>query len=121
MHLLEASNGTAKQAASCRSPTSPRNRKSNGGADSNLSSTPNGHNSNGRVAPFSNPTLMNILVALLAGEQTSTCLVTAQMNMICQDIGVQPRTCSEVSFAFFVVMDARSLAVRGASDTRMAD
>ncbi|WKX96874.1 hypothetical protein Q1695_012933 [Nippostrongylus brasiliensis] len=92
----QASNGTAKQAASCRSPTSPRNRKSNGGADCNLSSTPNGHNSNGRVAPFSNPTLMNILVALLAGEQTSTCLVTAQMNMICQDIGVQPRTCSEI-------------------------
>ncbi|VDM60639.1 unnamed protein product [Angiostrongylus costaricensis] len=58
----------------------------------------NGKNlvTNGKVAPFANPTLMNILVALLAGEQTSICLITAQMSMICQDIGVESRTCSEI-------------------------
>ncbi|KAK6015927.1 SET domain protein [Ostertagia ostertagi] len=94
------SNGISdkKQASSCRSPSSPRNRnrQTNGSSDGASSNVLNGHISNGKVPPFANPTLMNILVALLAGEQTSTCLITAQMNMICEDIGVPPRTCSEI-------------------------
>lgn len=106
-HLIESqsskqvSNGGGvdkRQSSSSRNPTSPRNRNrnSNGLNDSGSGSTLSGHSTNGRVAPFTNPTLMNILVALLAGEQTSNCLITAQMNMICQDIGVQPKTCSEI-------------------------
>lgn len=104
---FQVSNGGGvdkRQSSSSRNPTSPRNRNrnSNGLNDSGSGSTLSGHSTNGRVAPFTNPTLMNILVALLAGEQTSNCLITAQMNMICQDIGVQPKTCSEVSSAFEV-------------------
>uniref|UniRef100_A0A7I4Y882 [histone H3]-lysine(27) N-trimethyltransferase n=1 Tax=Haemonchus contortus TaxID=6289 RepID=A0A7I4Y882_HAECO len=98
-YFLNVSNGMCdKKQASSRSPSSPRsrNRQLNGFTDSASSNVLNGQISNGKVSPFANPTLMNILVALLAGEQTSTCLITAQMNMICQDIGVPSKTCSEI-------------------------
>ncbi|ETN78624.1 hypothetical protein NECAME_18191, partial [Necator americanus] len=102
-HLLETaaeqstSNGTIERtrSAASKTPTSPRNRKNQGSGGTPLI-PPNGQIGNGRVAPFSNPTLMNILVSLLAGEKTSICLITAQMKMICEDIGAQPRTCSEI-------------------------
>ncbi|EYC06961.1 hypothetical protein Y032_0073g798 [Ancylostoma ceylanicum] len=99
-HLLETageqsgSTGTSDKARAnaSKTPTSPRNRKSQTGG---TPMTPPSAGS-GRVAPFSNPTLMNILVSLLAGEKTSICIITAQMKMICEDIGAQPRTCSEI-------------------------
>ncbi|KAK6053499.1 hypothetical protein COOONC_08997 [Cooperia oncophora] len=95
---VPSSSSDKKQTPNCRSPSSPRSRhrQSNGGPDGASSNILNGHISNGKTPAFSNPTLMNILTALLAGEQTSTCLITAQMSMICEDIGEPPKTCSEI-------------------------
>ncbi|VDK45114.1 unnamed protein product [Cylicostephanus goldi] len=73
-------------------PSSPRNRKSQ---TNGIPQTPPSAR-NGKVAPFSNPTLMNILVSLLAGEKTSICIITAEMKMICEDIGAEPKTCREI-------------------------
>ncbi|KAJ1372986.1 hypothetical protein KIN20_035304 [Parelaphostrongylus tenuis] len=80
--------------SSTRSRSRPRNTADGGGGS--LPNVSNGQVVNGKVAPFSNTTLMNILVALLAGDHTSICQIAAQMRMVCEDIGVQPRTCSEI-------------------------
>ncbi|VDM68145.1 unnamed protein product [Strongylus vulgaris] len=98
-HLLET---TAEQwatttnckgtTATAKTPTSPRSRKiqTNGTPQTPPSAR------NGKVASYSNPTLMNILVSLLAGEKTSICIIAAEMKMICEDIGAEPKTCREI-------------------------
>ncbi|CAJ0604975.1 unnamed protein product [Cylicocyclus nassatus] len=95
-HLLDTAENQASTAngkgGNSPVPSSPRSRKSQ---TNGVPQTPPSAR-NGKVAPFSNPTLMNILVSLLAGEKTSICIITAEMKMICEDIGAEPKTCREI-------------------------